>query len=230
MDYYVMRNGYITAWLHENDFSAAVAAAFTVRRVLAALLSYRYEKAAFMLEGIKDALAGPGFLKELDPVAFHTALAQRQGSVMKPVDPLYFASEKYAPQIAPSYLRRCLIILTLNGHLLPSFLMASDKTVFRKGWAIEPLHAHRFQAIFRKPTVLYYEPVSGQGVLCRMDRKRFFHLLGCLLRVCLRLCLKGKRIGKTWRESHRELTFPAFWKLYLGLIQPPSQHTRSGES
>lgn len=217
MDYYIIRNGFAAALLREERFSKWRAAATVYRLVSAALLSYRYEHAEYLMQGARDALKGPAFLASLDPSEFHAQMSKKQTEVMKPVGPTIYASEKYCPPIRPSRWKKLLVALTLNGHLLPKTAMRDDETVFAPGWAIEHLHSHRLEAIFRRPTVLYCEPTLAQGILCRIDRKRFFQLYADLGRLVLRMLSEYDAVRRSWREEEGYLTSLSFWRRHLRL-------------
>ena len=220
MDYYILRNGLITCWLREHYFSRVSAVNLTLRRVAAALLTYRYERAEFLLLGAQDALKGPGFLRSLEPDTFHAHLMKTQTAV--PTSGYAHLYHGHLDQpIRQSQWRRLFMAVTLNGHLLPSFLMRNTHETV----AVEPLHGHRFGAIFRRPAVLYYEPTSGRGILCRIDRPRFFSLATQLFRTSLRLLISHRRIRHAWQKSERDLTSVEFWRTYLDLDDGASPST-----
>lgn len=217
MDYYIARNGLAAAWLREDRFNKWRMLSAIFRMVKDALLSYRYEHAEYLMRGMSDAMKGPEFLMSLDPSEFHAKMSRSQTEIMKPVTHATFVSEKYCPHVSTSRWRGLLVTLTLNGHLLPRWALKNDETVFSPGWAIEHLHSHRFAAIFRKPTVLYCEPTLAQGILCRLDRKRFFQLSAEFLRLAYRMFSNYDSVRRNWREGEGRLTSLSFWRSHLRL-------------
>ncbi len=213
-DYYWMRNILTTAWLHDDNLKPTQTAMTLIRLAGAALLTYRYDQGNFLIQGAEDAIKGPSFLENMSPEEFHISLARKQTALLHLIE---YVAEKYNRNISSSLLRKLAIILTLNGHLLPTFLMRKDSNAFEPGWTIEHLHSHRLNAIFRSPTVLYYEPISHQGVIYHMDRKEFFNLLFKLIQTAINLLIKHKKMVKQWREASSRLMTPKFWRTYLGL-------------
>ncbi|MGZ8219973.1 hypothetical protein [Methylomagnum sp.] len=229
MEYYIQRNLLIANWTR-NEATLLEMAPRIFLRVARSLLTYRYEQAEFLLRAIDDALKGPRFLANLDAARFHEALSKTQASVMRPVAPLEFVPEKYNLDVTGLWWRRILVFLTLNGHLLPSFLMLSDKTPFSKGWAIESLHGVRLSPIFLCPSVLYYEPTLGQGVLCKMDRVRFFAISWRLLKTSCRLVRQYRSMAKIWQAGQPDLITKEFWREYLKLDDDSKAAARFGKS
>ncbi|MEJ2767088.1 glycosyltransferase family 2 protein [Mycetohabitans sp. B46] len=212
--YYHARNGLAANYMYVNN-DRAVTDVF--RQVLGALLTYRYERAANLLDGVHDAQKGPQFIRELVPDEFHAAKAKAQKQLMRPVSAMQFVSEKFAPKMTNSRLRKLLVMATLNGHLLPSFMMRRATNAFDDGWAIEPLHSMRLQTIFRKPTVLYYEPTIHQGLLCSMDRKQFFALAIRAAKLYASVKINASKTRRLWRSAGKEIISESFWRTYLSL-------------
>jgi galactofuranosylgalactofuranosylrhamnosyl-N-acetylglucosaminyl-diphospho-decaprenol beta-1,5/1,6-galactofuranosyltransferase len=233
MEYYIQRNLLITTWIR-NEATLLEILPRIVLRIARALLTYRYERAEFMLQAVEDALKGPAFLTEIDAARFHAELSRKQKSVMRPVEPMEFVAEKYYPNIKGIWWRRILVLLTWNGHLLPKVLMLSDKTPFSKGWAIENLHSARLSPIFRCPSVLYYEPTLRQGMVCRMDRARFFALSLRLLKAAFGLFKKNRSMVEVWGKSHSDMIIPSFWRRHLEcreeFSEPPEAFVKSATS
>lgn len=216
MWYYMMRNNIATSLMYETGFVRSTLFE-CCRRILMMMLTYRYEHAEYMIDGIADALEGPAFFKTINPEKLHGEKAGGQALKPVPVARKDFVSKKFNIDLEKSCLKSLWILVTLNGHLLPSFLMRRAEGPASNGWAIEKLHSRRFQAIFRCPVVLYYEPTVGEGIFCRIDRKRFFAVGIKSASVLIRLVLGHKRLRREWRVAHTELISSAFWKHHLGL-------------
>ena len=213
-DYYVTRNMLITAWLHADELKPTKTVMAVFRLTVKSLLTYRYDRAEFLIEGAQDALKGPSFLTNVNAAEYHIRLVRNQTAIMQPVE---YVSEKYNRKISRTLFIRLAILLTLNGHLLPKFLMHKDTNAFEPGWAFEELHSYRLRAIFRCPTVLYYEPISHQGIIYHIKRKRFFSLLFRLIGTSAKLYFMHGTMIKQWRRAFPTLITPKFWTKYLGL-------------
>ncbi|MCS6970264.1 MAG: hypothetical protein NZ552_04550, partial [Planctomycetes bacterium] len=169
-DYYIARNGLITSWLYNQQCLIALACVY---RMCVALLTYRYDRAQFILWGIRDALRGPSWLERLDEEQYHQQLLRTQCQRMQPIEePTKLPIAVNPPK---SLLRKILIILTVNGHLLPACFIRAlwrqddpDRRVYRH------LHDIHLGAIFLRPEVCYYEPSTKQGILCVVSPQRFW--------------------------------------------------------
>ncbi|MHB1605936.1 MAG: glycosyltransferase family 2 protein [Leptospirales bacterium] len=216
--YYIIRNGLITTWLHEKTKNRFHILYRLAKPILYRLLSYRYEQAEYLIWGILDALKGPNYLKQLDPPVLHETLRKFQKENLKDIKNSLLLKEKYNKPDPKSYLKMIRIIISkisLNGHLLPSFLMLKGRDIGDNGYIIESLRSSRIETIFRHQMVLYYEPSLEKGILCRMDRAKFFSLFFSFLKIGLKLLWKHKQTIQEWEKAHHELTSPTFWKRYL---------------
>ena len=213
-DYYITRNGLITSALYEkNKFKLL---SNLLKYFGAALLTYRYERAKFILKGIEDFLKGPEFLEKIQPDIYHKRL--NEIAEVKPENKAHlFIPDKFNVPIKPSILRKFFIFLTLNGHLLPSLFMKRAEKLTDEGFIIEPLHSKRLQAIFRKTKVLYYEPANEIGLLYTYSKKKFWkYLIKGILKIGI-LYFKYSSLQKEYKKYHKKLTSIKFWKKYLKL-------------
>ncbi|MHB1286616.1 MAG: glycosyltransferase family 2 protein [Leptospirales bacterium] len=220
LDYYTIRNGLITMWIHEKDVAPIKIVWLIFQRVYSRLIIYQYERANYVLKGLEDALKGPNFLKGLDPASFHSKLAQSQTEVMRQVELTPTMQNKFNSSDPKPFLKKIrsyFSLSTLNGHLLPPMFMLNGKTSSDPGFLLEKLRSHRTEKIFLHPTVLYYEPSLGQGVLCQLNRKKFFALLVTFLKLGLRLLWMNSRMLTEWESCRGELTSKEFWITYLKL-------------
>ncbi|MUH04257.1 glycosyltransferase family 2 protein [Commensalibacter melissae] len=210
--YYHIRNGLIVNFVYGKPpiFKEAL-------NIFKCLLTYRYERAEYLLAGIKDAMKGPEFIKNLDPEIFHQDLVKKQKSKLLNIRQDQMDMKDYNRFIKYSFIRKLFIILTLNGHLLPLKLMYKAETPLDHGWVLEPLHSFRISAIFRCPKVIYYEKISNMGITCEIDSKRFFNLCNELFLTIIELYKKQYILKFKWKKSFNGLITKHFWKNYLGL-------------
>ncbi|MGH8538910.1 MAG: glycosyltransferase family 2 protein [Stenotrophobium sp.] len=211
--YYHTRNGIVTSMLYDNGKQALRQA---ILEIMTALLTYRYERAEFMIEGMIAVGDGCVSISGCAADDLHATLVARQQNKFSDVSRLVVPG-KLASKIKPSILRKLTARISMNGHLLPLRFFKSAREPVDVGWAVEPLHSTRLVTIFRCPHVVYYEPATGKGMLCKVDHRRYFHLLGRMLFQWIRLRIRWHSIRSQWRASHDELTSPAFWTRYLGL-------------
>lgn len=208
--YYHARNGFAVNFLYGN--APIVKESI---HTFKCLITYRYERAEYLIKGMQDAMKGPQFLKEIYPDEFHLQLSKSQKNSLKYIEEKQFNWSNYNRRIPKSYLRRLAVLLTLNGHLLPDFLMYKAHTPLDSGWVAEPLHNFRIGAVFRRPVVIYYEKTSNMGIKCEIDRKRFFKNCKNLFQVSLTMIANKTHLEKKWKSGFPDLTTKEFWTNYL---------------
>lgn len=213
-DYYIVRNGLILSMIHEKKSIKLII--HILRILLLSLLTYRYERAKFIVKGIEDFLKGPEFIKNTKPDKYHLKLNKEQKNKLTDMSSK-FLGYKFDQPTTNSKLKKLLIILTLNGHLLPSFFIKKGKEPYEEGYVIERLHSRRLAAIFRKETVLYYEPTTGNGIEYKHSKKKFFSYLFKGLFNTAKLFFKYEKLQKEYKKEFKHITSLDFWKKYLNL-------------
>lgn len=211
--YYHSRNGLVTAALYESGTRALRQSWI---EIMTALLTYRYERAEYMIDGLLAVAEGPEALRSIGADQRHRELLERQHQPFTDVS-REVIPDRYLKPLKPSRLRKLLTRLTMNGHLLPRALFKSAERPSHPGWVVENLHSRSLVRIFRSPKVVYYEPTSGKGMVCTVDHARYYRLLGRLLRRWLALRLRWSAVREGWRAEHAHLTSAGFWRDYLGL-------------
>lgn len=213
-DYYIIRNNLILSMIHEKKSFTLIKNLF--RRLMGALLTYRYERAKFIVKGIEDFLKGHTFIENLEADKYHQQLLKEQKK--KPKDMSNeFVQYKYNIPVKKSFLKNLLIFLTLNGHLMPKFLVKKGTNPHDTGYVIEHLHSHRLESIFLKETVLYYEPTTGMGIKYSFNRKKFFSLLMKGIFYIAKVYFKYSFLKKDYINRFKYLTSKEFWEKHLNV-------------
>ena len=211
-DYYIIRNNLIVSMLHEPKSSRLLIN--LAKRLLIALLTYRYERAKFIIKGMEDFLKGPSFIENLKADEYHLSLMRSQEKKLEDKRDK-FVSSKYNSFVRNNIFRKILIFLTLNGHILPSFLIKKGDSPYDEGYVIEPLHSNRLDVLFRKETALYYEPTTGKGIEYKIDRKQFFSLLFKGLKNLFLIMINYNKLQRAYKNSFNIITSERFWKKIL---------------
>lgn len=211
--YYHARNGCATAMLHEDGRLALKQIRGEIFRNM---LTYRYDRAQFMLDGLDWLAAGPKKLRDARPDLLHKELITRPqvglADVSKILVPDRFERGRGDPGRLHKWSRR-----TFNGHLVPIWFFRSAREPSYPGWAVEGLHSHAMDRIFLNRRVIYYESATGKGLDCGVDHGRFWKLFLRLSVRWLTLRLSWRRVRDSWRAEEKEMTSPAFWREYLKL-------------
>lgn len=177
-----------------------------LRWFAASALSHNYASAEALLLALDDVCQGPDtFLQDMSATKVREKIAPLAAQEkMTPV-----RHEDIGAQFVgmhESRWRKLCRLLTLNGLLLPSFLLKDDTVWQRKGFRAS------FREIFRFKRV-YYEYESGHvGYLAHYDRKRFFALLFRLLGMLLRNAPRYRQLRQEYRTRFPAMTSRAFWQ------------------
>ena len=219
LDYYAVRNGLITMWIHDKQVSGFKIFKLIYARVTDRLETYRYQRAQYTLLAFEHALKGPEFLVNLNPTTHHSNLMKQQTEIMEKIDSSPTIQKKLKTELLPSLwvrrIQKALSIITLNGHLLPSVFMIKGEQITDPGFLVQPLNKTRKESLYRHPAILYYEPNIEQGVICRIDRKKFFLLLLSFLKLGVKILLVNPRMIKEWKLAQGKLSSVEFWQKYL---------------
>ena len=209
VDYYIIRNCLILSILHEKK--SFVLIKNLLETLYKSLLTYRYERAKFIIKGIEDFLKGPEFLINTKPDKYHQYLQKEQKKKLVDVSS-EFVEYKFN---LPIKIKRFATAVTFNGHLLPYIFIKKGENSHQDGYIIERLQTNRRSAIFRKETVLYYEPTSGYGIKYKINKKKFFFLLFKGLYQITKLFFNYEKLQKRYKKEFKYLTSLEFWKKYL---------------
>jgi galactofuranosylgalactofuranosylrhamnosyl-N-acetylglucosaminyl-diphospho-decaprenol beta-1,5/1,6-galactofuranosyltransferase len=202
--------------------SGAAARIFWVgsRLFLKALTSYLYTSARAVTLAMQHTLRGPIFFAEnIDMQAVRARIgAWTPAEKMQPIDRGEFVLK--GPRRRPeSALRRLLRIVTLQGFLLPGWLLRDRMTVQAK-------HFHgRASAVFRYRKVLYEHAPSGTGFVAEFDRRRFFQELGGFLKAWLALFQHLPTLRRDYAAGLRDMAAIEFWRDVYPESRPDADET-----
>lgn len=204
--YLGFRSTLVCSMLLENILWTKIAKIYT-RWFATNLLSYNYGSAEAILLAAEDVMEkGPEyFVKDIS--ASH--VREKLASFLKQEKLIPTKREDIQPIFVGSYenkLRKIIRLITLNGFLLPSFLI-KNSTVFQ--------HKHfraNFREIFRYKKV-YYEYEAGHiGYIATHDKKRFFSLLWRFAKSLVVYTFRYKKVRQEYRDRMADMTSLKFWR------------------
>lgn len=188
------------------ESSSAFCISFMNKLFFSALFSYNYASARSVSTAMEDVMKGPNFWTE-----------NMDMSKIRPIINAFEPSEKMQPvdiaSLKPEVVHvdegkwgRLLRIITLNGFLVPSFLL-KDRLVLQhkgfRGW---------FRGLYRSKQVLYYYEPSNLGYIAEYNRKAFFTELFRFSKLSVRFLFNYKKLKKEYQEALPYLTSEAFWR------------------
>ena len=190
------------------------------RLFVKALSGYLYSSARAVTLALRHTLEGPAFFRDnLDLQAVRKEIASWSPS--EKLEPLNRADiEALGGLKAPrrqreSALRRLGRALTLQGALLPGWLLRDRTTV-------QPKQFHgRASAVFRYRRVLYQHAATGTAFIAEFDRRRFFSELSDFVAPWWTMFRRLPALQRAYRDGARELTSEAFWRnVYADPVAP----------
>jgi galactofuranosylgalactofuranosylrhamnosyl-N-acetylglucosaminyl-diphospho-decaprenol beta-1,5/1,6-galactofuranosyltransferase len=223
--YYCIRNLliFLSNYFREDNVFSIIK--FISRDTMRHALMYRYENARFVLKGVQDYLDGPIAMKSRDPEVKNREILSTNKEVASDGYQNLFVYPKYNASIVQTESRnhRRLRILTLNGHLLPDFLMQSARSPLAPGFRVLPILPSRPLNVFRAKKALYYDLVTQRGYLVYFSRIEFFSIIGELIVTVFKLAICFPKLRKEYMKSFDEFTTVEFWKEYLNINTKSSQ-------
>jgi hypothetical protein len=177
------------------------------RLFVKALTSYQYASARAVTLAMRHVLRGPAFFRDnLDMQAVRTEIASFQPSEkMGPIDRAAL-DVKGARRRKESKPRRLLRVLTLQGFLLPNWLLLDRTTAQVKGF-----HGAA-SAVFRYRRVLYEHLQTGTGFVATYDRARFFAELKGFLQAWWPLFRNLPTLRRDYARGVAEMATLRFWR------------------
>ena len=175
------------------------------------LLLYRYTQARIYLYSWADFLKGPEHIMEEFRSAPDFHLRLMKAYQLEAVQGFDVKSVKKSENISrtPFYLK-ILMLLTVNGHLLPTVL-------FRGGASqtIEDYGSFKLKNIFRFKNIIYYDENTDKGYIHRHDKKAFFSIFIETIALSIKSIILFPSLKKRYRKAFPEMISEEYWREVL---------------
>lgn len=198
--YHLMHSALI---LNLSVFSLVV---FLWKNVIAQLFSYNYTSAEAVVNSTKDFCDGPvAFSNDLDASKARSKIGEL-GSIEKlgNIERANFSLSYGSPR--ESFQRKILRIFTINGFLLPNFLMKDGVIFQHKGFRANFREVFGFRKIYYE-----YEPKSI-GYIVEVNRWKFINIIYKTLISSFLLTLNFNKIKNSYKKEIPILTSEKFWR------------------
>jgi galactofuranosylgalactofuranosylrhamnosyl-N-acetylglucosaminyl-diphospho-decaprenol beta-1,5/1,6-galactofuranosyltransferase len=182
-------------------------------RLIYTLLFFDYNSASMLVKAFEDYSKGPEFIKTHDPEAYHAAIVKlSKYHQNQSVD--YSCRPDPVTEISEAgVLRKLASLLTLNGHLLPDFLMQKEPVLI---WYAPGFPGQRSRALARKQVLIFKEKAACLYKY-EIDRQSGFKILRDWFKLVWASRSQWSKISDSWKNSAQELISIPFWKQYLHL-------------
>lgn len=212
--YYYHRNSLITHAIHKPIGYVKVITKFT-KPLIYNLLTFDYNYAEMRVKAFEDYVKGPDFLKKNDPEVLHSSILALSKSYKT-----QNVQQNYLPPNNQTYsktksgkLKKIVSLLTLNGHLLPNFILTEEDAFILHS----PNYYDPVSKALAKKRVLIYKEGSNCLFQNEIDKLAGIKLLFRWFKVVANSSIKWSFVSLKWKNASNELTSNQFWQRYLGL-------------
>lgn len=178
------------------------------------LTRFAYNNAEQILDAIDDFMQGPDFLKN---TVGELCLKEHAGKNDKLV-PISELPSEYNLANADCYsyrrlnlFKKAVYVLTINGHLLPGFMLRRWPEVVAFDWFFVP------GKNFRRKRLIALNPNDNTACIREMSRKRCFKLIKRYRKTMKNYKKNHLKIEQAYRNEFNNLTSEEFWREYLGI-------------
>ena len=192
-----------SVFLNKNFFKVFK---ITLHLFLKSALSHNYTSASTTILAVKHFMEGPEFwTKNLDMKDVRSQISNLgSGEKLNKIVRSDFDVEYASPE--ESVFRKLARVMTLNGFLLPNFLL-KNKCIFQH----KSFRAN-FREIFRYKRVLYEYEAGSVGYVASYDRLQFFKLTFKLVWLLFELAFKFKSLKRKYKKELPVITSESFWR------------------
>lgn len=174
--------------------------------ILAPLLSYNYASCRAAILGLNHVLLGPDFFeKNLDTSQIRKTISNfSPNEKMSPINKQGLKIEFRGATESTG--RKAFRLISLNGFLLPSFLIKNKLIHQKKGFR------GNLREIFRYSSVLYEHEESGLGYIAKHDKGQFLSLLASYFIGIAKFAIRYRALKEQYSSSLNYLTSESYWR------------------
>ncbi|MDF5716695.1 MAG: glycosyltransferase family 2 protein, partial [Rhizonema sp. NSF051] len=178
------------------------------------IFSFDYNTTLMLINGFEDYMKGPEFIETTDPESLHgkvVALSKSYKSQTLKLDSS--ANNQHREKSSATTLKKLIGLLTLNGHLLPNFLLSKEPAYYWLGSD----YADSWFKSFTKKRIIFAREGNSSIYQHEMNRVAGIGLLMKWLQVIVKNVTKWSSVNSEWRNAFDRLTSVEFWRKYLKL-------------
>ena len=219
--YYWIRNHLITHSMR-NSLKYVDAVKFLTKELLQKLFIFDYNSAEMIVKGFEDYMQGPLLMESNDPETLHASILDLSKTYKsQSIQPSsLFKSQPLknlgVDKIQQPAFTKFFALATLNGHLLPNFLLSNDDVFF----FISPEYIDWWPKVFTKKRVVISRERNTSVSKHEMNRSAGMGILIRWLLVVTKSAIRWSSVSSEWRSAFSRLTSIEFWIKYLRLNEP----------
>lgn len=216
--YYATRNHLITHSIRDS-LKYFDAVKFLTKGLLYQLFLFDYNSAEMLLRGFEDYMEGPNMVKMSDPEKLHTSIVELSKScksqITQFIEP---TNNKNYPKLGNkqtevNFIQKIICLLTLNGHLIPNFLLSNEEALLWVGSDYEDW----WPKAFGKKSVVISREGNKSIQKNEMSRSIGIGILIRWLKIVIKSTTRWLYVSSEWRNAFNYFTSTEFWREYLQL-------------
>ena len=211
--YYSSRNQLITDSIH-GSLTYLTAIKSLTRSIIYHLLRFDYNSAQMFVKGFEDYMEGPKFIVNNEPEILHARICEysKTHKSQSIVHNSISNSDDY--QITKiGKLQKLLSLLTLNGHLLPKFLIRDASAIVR-----DPIMEQERESIckgFPKRRVIFVTQNIAHSYQNELDNQAGISILFAWIKSAIKNRFRWSDVSAEWKKAAKDFTSIQFWQNYL---------------
>lgn len=214
--YYTYRNFLIT-----NSIRSSLGYVKTFKHLTKLLVSFLlffdYNSAEMLIKALEHYMKGPDFIRSSDPEALHSQVLERSKHYKKQGSQCnYYSLEHFYQKKKVGILKKAVSLLTVNGHLLPSFIISNNEALVM----FSPNYSGQWHKAFAKKGTIIFREENGSFHRNEINRLAGIKLLGKWFLIALTSSIKWSNISEEWKKAANELVSTEFWQHYLEIKKP----------
>jgi galactofuranosylgalactofuranosylrhamnosyl-N-acetylglucosaminyl-diphospho-decaprenol beta-1,5/1,6-galactofuranosyltransferase len=211
--YYYIRNHLITNSIHSSLEYVKTVKIFT-NCILYYLFIFDYNSAQMVVKGFEDYMQGPNFITSNTPEILHAKIFESSRSYKNQTILTDSVSSSEISQITRAdKVQKLVSLLTLNGHLLPQFLIADETAVIR--FSVKEKERDTLCKGLAKKRILYVIEENPNSYQYELDQKAGINILLTWFNSAIRSYLRWSSVSAEWKKAFKDLTSMQFWQKYL---------------
>ncbi|RAM50286.1 MAG: glycosyltransferase family 2 protein [Hapalosiphonaceae cyanobacterium JJU2] len=211
--YYYIRNHLITNSIHSSLEYFKTVKAFT-QSILYSLCIFDYNSAQMVIKAFEDYMQGPNFITSNYPEILHSNIFELSRSYKNQTILANSGLRSEAYQVTKAGIfQKMLTLLTLNGHLLPHFLITDESVIIRFG--VKEKERDSICKALAKKRIIYVIDENPNSYQYEFDQKAGLHILFTWFNSAIKSCLRWSSVSAEWKKAFNDFTSMQFWQKYL---------------
>ncbi|GAB1539861.1 glycosyltransferase [Scytonema sp. NUACC21] len=209
--YYYIRNHLIANAIHSSLEYVKTVKNFT-DCIIYYLFIFDYNSAQMVIKGFEDYMQGPNVIAGNDPEILHSKIFESSRSYKNQTILANSVSDGEKYQITKvGKIHKLVSLLTLNGHLLPQFLIADESVVIR----FSLTESDSICKGLAKKRILYVIEESPNSYQYELKQKAGINILFTWVSSVIKNYWKWSSVNAEWKKAFNSLTTMQFWQHYL---------------